>query len=178
MKKISRMLVIRGSSMSLRVALVFAGLGCVFPAILSPTMAAELTPEQARHFIAGKLFSYSCFDGTTGMGRIHADGSVIGTLQKPSGPLRFVSLPSGTIKTTSDSICSSVRGAFFPPCFHVNQTSAKSFRGSVAGFGFAYCDFVHRNPRLELARGERRAQAQPQPLHSADTAVVLRPSHE
>ena len=29
----------------------------------------------------GKLFSYTCFDGTVGMGRIFADGSVVGTIR-------------------------------------------------------------------------------------------------
>ncbi len=152
--------------MILRVAAVVAGL-----AIAASALASELTPEQAKHFVAGKLFSYSCFDGTTGVGRIHADGSVIGTLQARGGSQRYVSLPTGTVKVTPTSICASVRSAFFQPCFRVEQTSARSFRGSIAGFGFAYCDFVHRNPRHELARGEARSQA----VHSA---VVLRPSHE
>ena len=40
----------------------------------APAMAAELKPEEARHFIAGKHFSYTCFEGTTGSGRINADG--------------------------------------------------------------------------------------------------------
>jgi len=164
--KIARMPRIKGPKMSLRVATVLAGL-----ALVSPALAGELTPEQARRFVAGKLFAYNCFDGTTGVGRIHADGSVIGTLQARGGPLRYVSLPTGTVKVTSDSICATVRSAFFQPCFRVEQTSPRSFRGSVSGFGFAYCDFVHRNPRHELARGEARTQ----PVHSA---VVLRPSHE
>src|SRR5437016_4337681 len=175
MNETARMLAIPGSRMSLRAAAVLAGVLAGLLAglgFLSPALAVELTPEQARHFIAGKLFSYSCFDGTTGVGRIHADGSVVGTLQARTGPLRFVSLPSGTVKATSDSICTSLRGAFFQPCFHVNQTSAKSFRGSVAGFGFAYCDFVHRNPRADLVRSEARSHA----LRNSE--VVLRPSHE
>jgi hypothetical protein len=139
--------------------------------VLAPAMAGELTPDEARRFVAGKLFSYSCFDGTTGMGRIQADGSVVGTLQPSGGYLRPVALPSGTIKVSSDSICASVRGALFQPCFNVNQTSPSTFRGSIAGFGFAYCDFVHRNPRHELVR----PQARPHAIHSA---VVLRPSRE
>jgi len=153
--------------MSVRIAAALLGLS-----VASPAMAGELTPEQARHFIAGKLFSYNCFDGTTGMGRIHADGSVIGTMQARNGPVRYVALPSGTIKVTSNSICSSLKGTFFQPCFNVNQTSSKSFRGSIAGFSFAYCDFVHRNPRADLVRS---SAARPHALHSE---VVLRPSRD
>jgi len=40
---------------------------------------------------------------------------------------------------------------WFQPCFAVYQTSAKSFRGSISGLSFAYCDFTRRNPRLEIS---------------------------
>ena len=32
----------------------------------------------------------------------------------------------------------------FEPCFKLNRTSDHSFRGSVLGVGFAYCDFTRR----------------------------------
>jgi len=51
----------------------------------------------------------------------------------------------------ADSICASLRGMLFQPCFNVYQTDAKSFRGSIAGLGFAYCDFTRRNPKLEVS---------------------------
>ena len=56
--------------------------------------------DEARQFIAGKHFAYSCFDGTTGNGRIYADGSVAGYIQPGgSGPRRYVVLPTGTLRT-------------------------------------------------------------------------------
>jgi hypothetical protein len=122
---------------------------------LAPAAAAEMKPEEAKRFIAGKLFSYNCFDGTRGAGRIQADGSVIGTMQVNSGRMKFVALPAGTIKLSSDSICASLPNAIFQPCFNVVQTSPSSFRGSLkAPLGFAYCDFVRHNPRMDLARSE------------------------
>jgi hypothetical protein len=40
----------------------------------------------------------------------------------------------------------------FQPCFTVQQTDARSFRGALSGpLGFAYCDFTRRNPRLEIS---------------------------
>ena len=138
-------------------------------ALLSPLAAAEMRPEEAKHFIANKLFSYTCFDGTRGAGRIQADGSVIGTMQANGGRVRYLALPTGTIKLTSDSICASLPRALFQPCFNVVQTSPNSFRGSLKAFSFAYCDFVRRNPRLDLARGD----TQP---NQAESAVALRPS--
>ena len=58
-------------------------------ALLSPLAAAEMRPEEAKRFIANKLFSYTCFDGTRGAGRIQADGSVIGTMQANGGRVRY-----------------------------------------------------------------------------------------
>ena len=116
-----------------------------------PVVAAELKPEEARHLIAGKHFSYTCFDGTTGAGRINADGSVIGTIQvRGSGPVRLVSLPVGTIRVQPDSICASLNGSWVQPCFTVNQTDPRSFRGAISGLPFAYCDFTRRNSRPEI----------------------------
>ncbi len=139
---------------------------------LAPAMAAEMKPEEAKRFIAGKLFSYTCFDGTHGAGRIHADGSVVGTMQVNMGRTRFVALPPGTIKLTSDSICASLPHALFQPCFNVVQTSPTSFRGSLKALGFAYCDFQRRNPRTDLARNE----TMPAPPAAESSAVALRPS--
>lgn len=143
-----------------------AGIALATPAAAGDTV---LKPEEARRFVAGKLFTYSCFDGTKGAGRISADGAVVGTMQTNSGPVRYVALPTGTIKLTSDSICAALPRALIQPCFNVVQTSPQSFRGSLRGLGFAYCDFVRRNPRLEIAEG----QAHP---HEVQSAIALRPS--
>jgi len=142
--------------------------------VLAPAAAAEMKPEEARRFIAGKLFSYTCFDGTRGAGRIHADGSVVGTMQVNSGRVKFIALPAGTIKLSSDAICAALPHALIQPCFNVVQTSPNSFRGSLKALGFAYCDFVRHNPRLDLARSETAPAPAPQPSESS--AVALRPS--
>jgi hypothetical protein len=135
--------------------------------VVVPALAAELKPEQARQFIAGKHFSYSCFEGSTGSGRVNPDGSVVGTIQvRGSGPVHFVTLPTGTIKVEPNSICANVRGLLFQPCFAVNQIDARSFRGSISGLGFAYCDFTRRNPRLEVS-----TTTSP-PTQPADTSMM------
>jgi hypothetical protein len=157
-----------------RAAEVVSGVIAGF-AFLAPALAGDvvLKPEEAKRFIADKVFSYSCFDGTTGAGRIHADGSVVGTMQSGGGPVRYVALPVGTIKLGADSICATLPRALLQPCFNVVQTSARSFRGSLRGLGFAYCDFVRRTPRLDVARGEGHAQSAQPP---AESSVALRPS--
>jgi hypothetical protein len=160
-----------------RLSVVAAGLvgGVVVGAAMVASATAgetALTPDEAKRFVANKLFTYTCFDGTSGAGRIHADGSVVGTMQTGRGPIRFVSLPSGTIRLTSDSICAALPHALIQPCFDVVQTSPQSFRGSVRGLGFAYCDFVRRNPRQEITEREAPAPRS----HAIQSAIVLRPS--
>jgi len=116
-----------------------------------PAKAEELRATEARQFIAGKHFSYGCFDGTNGNGRIYADGSVAGYIQPGgSGPRRYVVLPTGTLRTSGDRYCASVRGLPFEPCFNIDRTSQVSFRGSVSGLGFAYCNFTRRASRGDL----------------------------
>ena len=60
-------------------------------------------------------------------------------------------LPAGTIGVKGDAVCAQVRGMPFEPCFNLQKTSHVSFRGSVSGLGFAYCDFHRRNARAQIA---------------------------
>ena len=151
--------------------------------IATPVVAEEMKPDEAKHFVAGKLFSYTCFEGTTGTGRIYSDGSVAGTIQfRGDGPVRHVTLPSGTIKVGTESICASVRGVPFQPCFNVVKTDPASFRGSLSGFGFAYCNFTRRsNPRPHMLRAKLNTDptttgsVAPKPIQSA---VILRRSQD
>ena len=55
-----------------------------------PAMAGEMSAEEARRFVIGKLFNYTCFEGTRGQGRVLSDGSVVGSIQfQGSGPVRY-----------------------------------------------------------------------------------------
>ena len=62
----------------------------------APATAEEMSLEQARRFVIGKLFAVSCFDGTRAVGRIYGDGSVVGTIQfRGTGPERSASAAGG-----------------------------------------------------------------------------------
>jgi hypothetical protein len=118
-----------------------------------PAVAGEMKPEEARRFVVGKLFSFSCFEGTSGAGRISGDGSVAGVIRlQQATPARYVTLPPGTLHIKGDAVCASLRGLPFEPCFDLVQTDARSFRGSLAGMSFAYCQFTRRGGRAELVR--------------------------
>jgi hypothetical protein len=128
-----------------------------------PAVSGEMSAEEARRFVIGKMFNYTCFEGTRGLGRVNADGSVTGSIQfQGSGEVRHAYLPANTLQVRGESVCASVRGLPMQPCFNLERTSANSFRGSVSGLGFAYCDFT-RHGRTTVAHSVQRPQA-PQPL--------------
>ena len=134
----------------LRVVAVVAGLASAFPA-----MAGEMTASEARHFAVDKLFSYTCFDGTRGMARVHADGSVDGSIQvRGAGLTRYGRMPLGTLRVGGDRVCAYMPGAMMQPCFYLERTNDNSFRGSIAGLSFAYCDFTHYQGAAQAGRGE------------------------
>lgn len=124
-------------------------------AMAGPVKADELKADEARRFIAGKHFSYSCFEGTSGHGRINADGSVAGYIKIGSNPMRYVVLPAGTLRVHGDQYCASVRGIPFEPCFNLTRTSGASFRGAISGLRFAYCDFNRGSARAEMTARSR-----------------------
>ena len=75
----------------LRAVVLTAGLLAAVPAIAGETMSAE----EARRFVIGKLFNYTCFEGTRGQGRVLSDGSVVGSIQfQGAGQVRHAALPS------------------------------------------------------------------------------------
>lgn len=125
----------------LRYGAIFAAAFAAFPA-----HAQQMSAAEARHFVVGKLYSYQCFEGTRGAGRISENGSVAGTIQfRGNGATRYAMLPTNTLYVVGDRICATVKGVPFQPCFNLIKTGANSFRGSVSGLGFAYCDFVRRD---------------------------------
>src|SRR5262249_42268360 len=86
---------------------------------------------------------------------------VAGTIQfGGTGPVRLAHLPVNTIRIGETAVCASLKGIPFEPCFNVDKTDEVSFRGSVSGMGFAYCDFrKNGNSTLETrspVHGPRR----------------------
>jgi hypothetical protein len=133
---------------------ILAGLASALPA-----MAGEMTASEARHFVIGKLFSYTCFDGTRGSARVHLDGSVDGSMQaQGTGQMRYGTMPAATLRVQGERVCASLPGSIMQPCFYLERTSAESFRGSISGLSFAYCDFVRREEPTRVVHGPRQKQ--------------------
>ena len=137
-------------------------------AVISPALAGQMNAEEARRFVAGKVFAFTCFDGTRGAGRILDDMGAAGAVQfSGSGPVRHLRLPGNTLQIRGQAVCASIKGIPFEPCFNLDKHDEYTFRGSVSGMGFAYCDFRHQGAAQMLMA---RAVARPRSLHAPERA--------
>ncbi len=132
-------------------------------AMIVPALAGMMNADEARRFVTGKVFAFTCFDGTRGAGRIMDDLGAAGSVQfSGSGPIRHVRLPGNTLQIRGQAVCASIKGLPFEPCFNLDRRDDRSFRGSVSGMGFAYCDFRHQGASQMLMA---RSVARPRSLH-------------
>jgi hypothetical protein len=133
-------------------------------AVIAPALAGQMmNADEARRFVSGKVFAFTCFDGTRGAGRVFEDGGAAGAVQfSGSGPVRHMRLPGNTLQVRGQAVCASIRGLPFEPCFNLDKRDERNFRGSVSGMGFAYCDFRHQGAAQMLMA---RAVARPRSLH-------------
>jgi len=65
--------------------------------------------------------------------------------------VRYATLPAGTLRVRGGTVCATLRGLPVQPCFDLDRTGANSFRGSISGLGFAYCEFTRRSERAEVS---------------------------
>src|SRR6202171_3029430 len=133
-------------------------------AVIAPALAGQMmNADEARKFVAGKVFAFTCFDGTRGAGRVLDDMGAAGAVQfSGAGPVRHLRLPGNTLQVRGQAVCASIKGIPFEPCFNLDKKDERSFRGSVSGMGFAYCDFRHQGAAQMLMA---RAVARPRSLH-------------
>ncbi|MBS7544459.1 hypothetical protein [Ancylobacter oerskovii] len=127
----------------------------------SVASAETLSPQAAERFVMGRTFSYSCYEGTVGSGRVLKDGSVAGTIQvRGKGNARYVTLPPGTVRATPEKVCAKLKGVAYQPCFELEKTAADSFRGNLAGFDQMWCEFKRGGSgRTRLVERSRNGSA-------------------
>ena len=144
-------------------------------AMVVPALAGMMNADEARKFVTGKVFAFTCFDGTRGAGRVLDDLGAAGSIQfSGAGPVRHVRLPGNTLQIRGQAVCASIKGLPFEPCFNLDKRDDRSFRGSVSGMGFAYCDFRHQGVTQMLMA---RAVARPRSLHSSEPRRSADASH-
>jgi hypothetical protein len=140
-------------------------------AMIVPALAGMMNADEARRFVTGKVFAFTCFDGTRGAGRVLDDLGAAGSIQfSGQGPMRHVRLPGNTLQIRGQAVCASIKGVPFEPCFNLDKRDDRSFRGSVSGMGFAYCDFRHQGAAQMLMA---RAVARPRSLRATDSTGSL-----
>src|ERR1700737_2362507 len=144
-------------------------------ALIAPALAGMMTADEARRFVAGKVFAFTCFDGTRGAGRVLDDMGAAGAVQfAGAGPVRHLRLPGNTLQIRGQAVCASIKGIPFEPCFNLDKKDERSFRGSVSGMGFAYCAFHHQGAAQMLMA---RAVARPRSLHPREQTRSADASH-
>jgi hypothetical protein len=145
-------------------------------AIVAPALAGQMNAEEARRFVAGKVFTFTCFDGTRGAGRILDDMGATGAVQfSGAGPIRHLRLPGNTLQVRGQAVCASLKGIPFEPCFNLDKQDDRSFRGSVSGMGFAYCDFHHQGAtQMLMARAVARPRSLRPPERTGSVEVSAR----
>jgi len=143
-------------------------------AVVTPAVAGQMNAEEARRFVSGKVFAFTCFDGTRGAGRMLDDGGAAGAVQfSGSGPVRHIRLPGNTLQVRGEAVCASIKGIPFEPCFNLDKKDEHNFRGSVSGMGFAYCDFRHQGAaQMLLARAVARPRSLVRPEHESSRTEV------
>jgi len=143
-------------------------------AVVAPAVAGQMNADEARRFVSGKVFAFTCFDGTRGAGRVLDDGGAAGAVQfSGSGPVRHIRLPGNTLQVRGEAVCASIKGIPFEPCFNLDKKDEHNFRGSVSGMGFAYCDFRHQGAaQMLLARAVARPRSLAPPEHEASRTEV------
>src|SRR6476646_5045393 len=144
-------------------------------AMVMPALAGMMNADEARKFVTGKVFAFTCFDGTRGAGRVLDDLGAAGSIQfSGAGPVRHIRLPGNTLQIRGQAVCASIKGVPFEPCFNLDKRDERSFRGSVSGMGFAYCDFRHQGAAQMLMA---RAVARPRSLHASEPTRSSDASH-
>ena len=146
--------------------------------MIVPALAGMMNADEARRFVTGKVFAFTCFDGTRGAGRVLDDLGAAGSIQfSGAGPVRHVRLPGNTLQIRGQAVCASIKGLPFEPCFNLDKRDDRTFRGSVSGLGFAYCDFRHQGAsQMLMARSVARPRSllrREEPTRAADARAEV-----
>ena len=117
-----------------------------------PAVAGEMSAEEARRFVIGKIFSYTCFEGTRGQGRVNSDGSVTGSIQfQGSGEVRHAHLPANTLHVKGEAVCASLRGLPHPALLQSGAHKRKQLPRIGIGAGLCLLRF-HARPAERPSR--------------------------
>jgi hypothetical protein len=58
-------------------------------------------------------------------------------------------------RVDGERVCASFARSIMQPCVYLERTNDNSFRGSISGLGFAYCDFTRYQGRTDVDQPAR-----------------------
>ena len=130
-----------------------------------PAVAGEMSADEARRFVIGKMFNYTCFEGTRGQGRVNSDGSVAGSIQvQGAGPVRYAHLPANTLQVKGEAVCATLQGLFHPAMFQPRAHKRQQFPRVDLGAGL--CLLRVHSPWRAHDRGSQRIPHEQRTCHS------------
>jgi hypothetical protein len=109
--------------------------------LCTPAFAERLTPQQAKRFIQGNKWSYTC-PLTKGWGRFNSDGSVTAEFQTLGFSPYKKNFPPGSMTISSDGSLCMPKMFNTDVCFFVDKIDNRHFRGTSSGFIRFSCDFA------------------------------------
>jgi hypothetical protein len=65
-------------------------------------------------------------------------------------------MPASTLQMKGERVCASLASSIIQPCFYLDRINAESFRGSISGLSFAYCDFTRYIGRAHFVQSRRQ----------------------
>ena len=118
-----------------------------------------MNADEARRFVAGKVFAFACFDGTRGAGRIFEDGGAAGAVQF-SAPVRCATCAFPAIRSRSAASPSALdQGTSVRAVLQPRQARRAQLPRIGLGHGFRVLRFPSSRRRADAASASSRPAA-------------------
>ena len=141
-------------------------------AVMAPALAGQMNADEARKFVAGKVFAFTCFDGTRGAGRISTTWAPRARCSS-AAPVRCVTCGCPAIRFRSAARPSARRSRAFrssPASISTRQTSAASAARSRAWASPIAISVIRARAQMLMARAVARPRSLRAPEQSADAS--------
>ena len=143
-------------------------------AVIAPELAGQMmNADEARRFVAGKVFAFTCFDGTPRRRRVLRMAARRARYNFPA-PVRCATCASRQYaQVRGQSVCAGIAFRSSRASTSTSKTSATSAIG--LGMGFAYCDFRRQGAaQMLLARAVARPRSLRSPVRTGSVEVSAR----
>ena len=143
-------------------------------AMVVPALAGMMNADEARKFVAGKVFAFTCFDGTRGAGRMPRRSSAPPARSSSAAPVRsaMCACPATRCRSAARRVCASHQG----PSVRAVLQSRQARRALVPRLGLGHGLRLLRFPspgRVADADGARRWRGRARCIRRIDRRARL-----